>query len=187
VHFGCFMDGGAYTGIYSSLRFSTHRMRSYGLIEEVWIKYINPHPVAICTSVLQCKHVRHQALRHEGKEEREMSVGTNISSPEGSRSTLSVLLLARVRVCIRARRPELRRAARERACAMQRARVSRETWRPVAKLCGIFERACIGSPRRWMASGGDGGGAHDEKWVPRPLQPRVSLYRDRVPCGRRGD
>ncbi|KAJ7924021.1 hypothetical protein B0H13DRAFT_1864317 [Mycena leptocephala] len=67
--------------------------------------------------------------------------------------------------------PELQRAARERA--IQRVRVSRAAWRPVAELHGIFERACIGSRRGWMASGGDGGGVHDEKRMPQQLQPAV--------------
>jgi hypothetical protein len=59
---------------------------------------------------------------------------------------------------------------------MQRFRASRTAGRPVAELRGIFERACIGFPRRWMASGGDGVAVRDEKRVPRPLQPRPSLY-----------
>ncbi|KAJ7870676.1 hypothetical protein B0H13DRAFT_1896089 [Mycena leptocephala] len=54
---------------------------------------------------------------------------------------------------------------------MQRVRVSRGAWHPMAKLHGIFERACVGPPRRWMASGGDGGEVRNEERVPRPLQP----------------
>ncbi|KAJ7844482.1 hypothetical protein B0H13DRAFT_1908873 [Mycena leptocephala] len=77
--------------------------------------------------------------------------------------------LSRSRALAHSRKgPELQRAARERA--IQRVRVSRAAWRLVAELHGIFERACIGSRRRWMASGGDEGGVRDEKRVPRPLQ-----------------
>ncbi|KAJ7884700.1 hypothetical protein B0H13DRAFT_1889909, partial [Mycena leptocephala] len=90
----------------------------------------------------------------------------------GSRSTLPIHTPSGSRALAHSRKgPELQRAARGRA--IQRVRVSRAAWRLVAELHGIFERACIGSRRGWMASGGDGGGVRDEKRVPRPLQPAV--------------
>ncbi|KAJ7898124.1 hypothetical protein B0H13DRAFT_1884360 [Mycena leptocephala] len=104
------------------------------------------------------------------KKKRDTSVGTNTSPPQGSRSTLPIHTPSGSRALAHSRKgPELQRAARGRA--IQRVRVSRAAWRLVAELHGIFERACIGSRRGWMASGGDGGGVRDEKRVPRPLQP----------------